>query len=89
MIDNFSVSNPPHFFKLGSLENLDPNKRIIETVVPDWPKILMADGCVTNVCGSRDVSDQLGLLSPSIRWTSHTVNGIIKRISTTKTGNVP
>ena len=50
MVDDLSVPNPPHFFKLGSLEKLDPSKKIAEIVVPDWPINLMADGCATNIC---------------------------------------
>ena len=50
MVDDLSVPNPPHFFKLGSLENLDPNKKIAEIVVTDWPINLMADSCATNIC---------------------------------------
>ena len=89
MIDNLSVPNPPHYFKLVSLENLYPNKKIVEIVIPDWPVNLMNDSCATNVCASRDISEQLGLLSPSIRCTSYAADGIIKRISTSKTRNVP
>ena len=88
MIYDLSVPNPPHFFKLGSLENLDPNKTV-EIVVPDWLVNFMADGCVTNLCASRDISEQLELLSPSIRCTSYVVDRTIKRISTSKTRNVP
>ena len=35
MIDDLSILNPPHFFKLGSFVNLNPNKKIVEIVVPD------------------------------------------------------
>ena len=49
----------------------------------------MADGCATNVCASKYISEQRGLLSPSIRCTSHASDGTIKRISTSKTRNVP
>ena len=35
MIDDLSLPNPPHFFKIGSLDNLDLNKNIVEIVVPD------------------------------------------------------
>ena len=62
MVDDLSVPNPPHFFKLESFGNLDPNKKIVEIVVPDWPLNLMADGCATDVRASRDISEQLGLL---------------------------
>ena len=62
MVDDLSVPNPPHFFKLESFENLNPNKKIVEIVVPDWPLNLMADGCAIDVCASRDISEQLGLL---------------------------
>ena len=88
MIDVLSVPNPTHLFKLGSLENLDSNKKIVEIVVPNWPVKLMTDGCATNVCASRNISQQLGLLSPSVRCSSHTADGTIKRISTSKTRNV-
>ena len=88
MIDVLSVPNPTHLFKLGSLENLDSNKKIVEIVVPNWPVKLMTDGCATNVCASRNISQQLGLLSPSVRCSSHTAAGTIKRISTSKIRNV-
>ena len=89
MIDDLYILNPPHFFKLGSFVNLNPNKKIVEIVVPDWPVQLMADGCATNVCASRNISEQLGLLSPSIKCTSHTADRTVKRISTSKARNVP
>lgn len=89
MIDDLSVSNALHVFKSRSLENLDPNKNIVEIVVPDWPVNLMADGCSTNICASREISEQLGILSSSIRCTSHAAIGTIKRISISQARNVP
>ena len=89
MLNDFSAPIPPHFFKLVSLENLDFNKKIVKIDVPDWHINLMADGYVINVCASRNIPEQLGLLSSSIRCTSCAAVGAIKRISTSKSRNVP
>lgn len=90
IVDDLNIPSPPLYFKLGKIEDeIDVNKKIIKLVVEDWPLNLMADGCSTNTCASNKISDELGLLSPSLRCVSHAADGTIKRMVNSKTMNVP
>ena len=78
MIHDFIVPLPPQFFKLSKLAELDVDKKIIKIVVANWPVNVMADGCPKNSCALNEKSENLGLLSPSIRCVSYAADWTIK-----------
>ena len=82
------IPKPFKFFKIGRLKNLDIENKTIRITVPDWPASLMADGCATNVSALRQLSENISLLSLTIRCVSHAVDCSIKRKRKSKPMNV-
>ena len=56
-------------FKLSKLLSLSTNKVSLEST--DWLKNLMGDWCSRNTCAFDLHSEGIGLVTPSIPWTSH------------------
>ena len=82
------IPKPTKFFKIGRLKNLDIENKTIRITVPDWPASLMADRCATNVSALRQLSENISLLSLTIRCVSHAVDCSIKRKRKSKPMNV-
>ena len=64
-------------------------KKIIKIVIANWPVNVMADGCPTNSCALKKKSENLGLLSPSIRCVSYAADWTIKLMINSRSMNVP
>ena len=79
---------PSKFFKIGWLKNLDIENKTIRIAVRDWPAILMAEGCATDISDLRQLSEHIGFLSLTIRCVSHAVDCSIKRKEKSKPMNV-
>ena len=89
MIDDFIVLLPPQFFKLGKLAEMDVAKKVTKIVISNWPVNVMADDCPTNSCTLNKISENLGLLFPSIRCVSHPADGTIKQMVNLRSMNIP
>ena len=75
-------SIPQRFFKYYEVEEVSDNQ--IHLLAENWPVNSNDDGCSTN-----NLSEDLGILSPSIRCVAHAADGSIKRMVNSKTMNVP
>ena len=49
----------------------------------------MADGCLKNSCPLNQISENLGLLSPSIRCVAHAADGTIEQMVNSRSVHVP
>ena len=77
---------PPQVFKICSVDQVTKDK--IDLTAENWPVNINGDGCSTNNCASRNLSERYGILSPSIRCVVHAADGTIKRMVNSKTMNV-
>ena len=82
------IPKPSKFFKIGRLKNLDIENKTIRITVRDWSASLMADGCATNISALRQLSENIGLLSLTIRCVSHALDCSIKRKRKSKPMNM-
>lgn len=77
---------PSTSFKGSKLENVTA----IEILLPteDFSSVIVGNSCSKNVAAGTKLNNCLGLLTPSIRFTIHDVNGSIKRLTGFKTKKV-
>ena len=80
-------SQPPEFFKLCSVVSVEGTEINLE--FKEWPVTVMADGCSTNVAAANKLSECFGFVTPNIRCTVHAADGSMKRLTNSKTMNVP
>ena len=55
----------------------------------NWQTCIMADGCSTNLSTSHKLTTLFGLLFPDLRCVVHASDRSIKRLTNSKTMNVP
>ena len=82
------IPKPSNFFKIDRLKNPDIENKTIRITVRNQPTSLMADGCTTNISALRQLSENIGFLSLTIRCVSHAVDCSIKRKRKCKPMNV-
>ena len=56
--------------------------------MPDWPVVINADGCSTNISVDDKLLKLFCLLTPTIRCVVHAADGSSKRLANSKTMNV-
>ena len=81
---------PPNYFKIGSLAAKDDDLKLIKIKVSEkFPVGNIGDGVAVNVKAARVLRDIYGFMSPDFRCSAHSASGTVKRLTTSKTMNVP
>ena len=83
---------PPSYFKMGKIMNVvnnDDEKQINIAVDDRFPIGNTGDGVYTNSKAARVLRDLYGIHTPEYRCSAHAASGSIKRLTTSKTMNVP
>ena len=78
---------PPQYFKMCSVIWVEEN--LIQLEMTDWPVTIMAGGYNTNVSAGNKFSECFGLMSPNLRCVSQAADGPLRRLTNSKTINVP
>ena len=81
--DNIAASltdlpTTPVYFEYCQLESIDWENKTVQLIFPNWPTAIVADGCSVNVKAGKDITKNLGLMSPTASCASHTSDGSIK-----------
>lgn len=61
------------------------DKRKLVLLFSNWPVALIGGGCSVKKLAGENLEDQVGLICPTTRCTSHTVTELILRLNTSKT----
>ena len=77
--------SPPEFFKCCTILNQDNSNKELELLFPNWPTCITADECATNTAAVNKLTEQIGLVSPGDRCSSHAAHGSMKRLASSKT----
>ena len=90
VVDRAELQPCPQYFKMTKLEHLDNDEKTIKliAVMPSIPVGNCGDGVSTNLKAGRIISEEMGWPIPSNRCSSHSCDGTLKRIATSKTMNV-
>ena len=75
----------PSFVACCSLVEVDLVAKNLHLKFDNWPVALIGDGCSVNKLAGKKLGEQIGLVSPNTRCTSHAATGSIRRLSTSKT----
>ena len=78
----------PSLLKCCSLVNVDFIQKNIELLFDNWPVALVADGCGVNKKAGEVLAEQISILCPTTRCSSHAATGSIRRLTTSKTTSV-
>ena len=79
--------SPPKYFKCCKLLKIDSDSIYLE--MGNWSTCIMAGRNLTNLSTSNKLTTLLGLLSPPLCCAVHAADGFIKRLTNSKTKNVP
>ena len=81
---------PPTYFKLGQLHEINEGKQEIHiTLGNSMPVANTGDGIAVNKKAARILLDLYGIKSPDFGGAAHIASGVVKRMATSKTMNVP
>ena len=81
--EGFSLEKPPEYFKDCKILFHDEENKTVALEMPDWPVVINADGCSTNISAGDKLSKLFGLLTPTIQCVTHT-DGSLKRLANSK-----
>ena len=81
------ITPPIKFFKQCKLLKIEGDTLYL--LCCNWPTCLTGDGCYVNLKGCRILHSDWGLWAPFVRCQSHSADGSIKRMATSKTMCVP
>ena len=90
VVDRAELQPCPQYFKMTKLEHLTSEEKTIKliAVMPSIPVANCGDGVSTNLKAGRIISEDMGWPISSNRCASHSCDGTLKRIVTSKTMNV-